>query len=94
MKLVPVAHPDGTLALTLKIACLCCENPLEWKELEKREVTDKDLDFKWLYRTMRPPQGTTYGDMLGEDGELPVPILIDQDRGGEGCVGATRIVSQ
>jgi hypothetical protein len=58
--------------LQLKIANLCAENPLEWRELKLRTVSsDEDLDFKWLYRLMKNPEMVT----PGLNDELPVPVL-------------------
>lgn len=61
---------DGVLQL--KIANLCAENPLEWRELKIRAVGgDEDLDFKWLYRLMKNPEMVP----PGLNAELPVPVL-------------------
>jgi len=58
--------------LQLKIANLCSENPLEWRELKLRTVGgDEDLDFKWLYRLMKNPEMVA----PGLNDELPVPVL-------------------
>lgn len=50
--LVPKALPDGTLAVLVKVANLCAINPMEWQELEIREVRVPDVDFKWLYQLL------------------------------------------
>ena len=56
----------------LKIANLCSENPLEWRELKLRTVSgDEDLDFKWLYSLMKNSQLAA----PGLNDELPVPVL-------------------
>jgi hypothetical protein len=58
--------------LQLKIANLCADNPLEWRELKLRTVSgDEDLDFKWLYRLMKDPEKVA----PGINAELPVPVL-------------------
>lgn len=63
--------PKGGL-LQLKMANLCSENPLEWRELKLRTVSvDEDLDFKWLYRLMKNPEAVA----PGLNDELPVPVL-------------------
>lgn len=93
--LTPVEGPNGKRTLALKIANLCCENPLEWKELESGGAIERDDDFKWLYRLMLPAPGETFRSMLatrGAGSKLPVPELIGPDRGGQGCVGGSVIV--
>jgi hypothetical protein len=58
--------------LRLKLANLCAENPLEWRELKLRTVSrDEDVDFKWLYRLMQDPEKVA----PGPNNELPVPVL-------------------
>jgi len=101
--LFPVAGPTGRPTISLKIANLCCENPLEWAELDARGAIHRDDDFKWLYRLMQPVAERTRGrqpaprrtikQMLATRGdrlaELPIPLLEGEDRGGQGCVGVT-----
>jgi hypothetical protein len=84
--------PPGNKKISLKIANLCCDNPLEWDELDSRQNPDDDIDFKWLYRLMRSSDGKTYPQMLGEKGKFPIPEQSGEERGGEGCIGASRIV--
>ena len=73
------ATPGGTVSV--KVANLCADNPLEWEELNIRKVIGPDLDFKWLYRLFEPA-GTTFDALLKVEGveefkkELPVPIPI------------------
>lgn len=104
--LTPATDAGGRRTISLKIANLCCENPLEWKELESgREIdrdddvsgseVQRDNDFKWLYRLMLPAPGETFRSMLaarGAGSTLPVPELVGPDRGGQGCVGGSVIV--
>ncbi len=77
--------------VTLKVANLCAENPLDWRELESREANAKDLDFKWLYRLFEPV-GTTWEALLAKmpDGKLPVPHLKKPSVSGvNDCMPAT-----
>jgi hypothetical protein len=93
--LYPLPGADGTPTISLRIANLCCENPLDWKELESGASIQSDEDFKWLYRLMTPPPGQTFGTMLAARGtreKLPIPHKVGGDRGGEGCVGGTTTV--
>lgn len=72
--LVPSTLPDGTQAIMLKIANLCQINPMEWPELELREVREPDVDFKWVHRMLRLRDGedpVRYPDRL-----LPHPDPI------------------
>jgi hypothetical protein len=91
--LYPVPGHGGKPTISLKIANLCCENPLEWPELDPRNAIDRDDDFKWLYRLMQPARGRTLKQMLTQRGnalaELPIPLLDGEGRGGQGCVGCT-----
>lgn len=92
VRLTPVAGPDGAPTISLKIANLCCENPMEWQELESRGVIDKDEDFKWAYRVMQAASGPSIEQMLGTTGKFPIPVQDGPARGGEGCVGTTAVV--
>lgn len=55
--LVPTALPNGQLAVIMKVANLCGMNPMEWDELEIREVREPDVDFKWLYQLLQLKPG-------------------------------------
>lgn len=86
--------PEGRQTISVRIANLCCENPLEWDELETRESPGRDEDFKWLYRLLEPPAGTSYKDMFKKPkDEFPVPEKISKGRGSEGCVGTMMTVA-
>lgn len=75
--------------VVLKVANLCGHNPLEWNELDLRQVFDDDQDFKWLYRLMEPSDGSTYRQLLGGK-EFPVPKRTQGGRetGSDDCIGA------
>jgi hypothetical protein len=87
----PVIHENGRPTISLKIANLCCENPLEWKELEPGSPVEQDDDFKWFYRAMTPAAGTTFKQMLLDSAldEFPIPVKKGPERGGQGCIGTT-----
>jgi hypothetical protein len=90
LQLVPVSV-GGDLTISLRIANLCSDNPLEWPELGSRQTTREDLDFKWLYRLMLPDGKPNYSELL--DGKkFPIPVPWGEDRGGQGCVGVTAFV--
>lgn len=83
----PLKPLDGVISL--KVANLCAENPLEWDHLEQRSVTGDDLDFKWLYRLVRPTQARSYEELL-LGCPLPVPQRPDEGTSGvEDCFGAS-----
>ena len=88
-------HPvDGKISLN--IANLCSENPLEWGEFKKTESMTDDVDFKWFYRLLEPtalcePRATaaapTFPTMLmGTDFPVPRPAS-ESTFGREHCIG-------
>lgn len=80
---------DGE-TVTVEVANLCAHNPLEWKDLPPRMVSETDEDFKWLYRLLEPA-GSTYPDVL-KGAPLPAPRLGRGSKrivtGDEDCMGA------
>lgn len=94
LPLVPVMI-DGEATISLKIANLCCENPLEWKDLDDRSrvTTMEDHDFKWFYRLLLPAGKPNYYEL--RDGKpFPIPREWGADRGGQGCIGLTAFEPQ
>jgi hypothetical protein len=99
-------RPRDDGIIRLKIANLCCANPLEWDSLENecpeplrrrpaKEVENEkkpratvDVDFKWFYQLLLPAGKPNYDELL-KRGNLPIPKLLTEDRGGQGCVGLT-----
>jgi hypothetical protein len=81
--------PAGQQTINVKLANLCCENPLEWEQLPQRQDSSgEDRDFKWLYRLLEDEEGRTYEVMLGNQGDtFPIPVQVGPARGGQGCVG-------
>jgi hypothetical protein len=85
IRLKPVTN-GGVIAL--KIANLCSENPLEWRELNRRLVTEDDEDFKWLYRLLQPTLGREYDDvLLGYALPIPLKPVVGGAAGVEDCLG-------
>jgi hypothetical protein len=83
--LTPV-DTEGGRVIALKVANLCDKNVLEWPELGVRTVDQDDVDFKWLYRLLTPPEGS-YGDLLNGSA-YPIPHLQPtQSFGVEDCMG-------
>lgn len=85
--------PEGAM-VSIKIANLCCVNPLEWSDLTLRQVKGSDVDFKWLYRLMTP-RGTSY-DRLLNGAELPHPrrlALPGDETGSDDCIAGTKTES-
>ena len=87
LTLTPVTRNGGNV-IELKIANLCEDNALEWKEFETR-FERRDVDFKWLFRLFAPNAG---GSILGALGrrELPYPLLRPRGArttGNAGCTG-------
>lgn len=93
-KFVVEGIADGS-SLTVKVANLCCQNPLEWEDLPSRRVNNADDDFKWLY-TLLQPTGTDYPNLLGGIGagaELPHPILVaagSAETGSDDCIAGIK----
>lgn len=77
---------DEIPSISLTLANLCNENPLEWKEYGAPTPTRSDEDFKWLYRPFR--------SVTGEPVEiLPIPRRPDKaPLGGENCTGTRMTV--
>jgi hypothetical protein len=78
----------GRRVIALKVANLCANNPLEWDEYPLRTVVSHDLDFKWLYRLLKPATGEYKAVLAGA--ELPFPrALANQAFGDEDCMGGS-----
>ena len=87
LTLRPVTRSDGPV-IELKVANLCEENALEWKEFETR-FDRRDVDFKWLFRLFAPNAGSSILAALGRK-ELPFPLLRPRGArttGNAGCTG-------
>lgn len=85
LTLKPVT-PGGRVEL--KIANLCEDNPLEWREFEPK-FEKRDIDFKWLFRLFAPNAGGSILTALGRK-ELPYPLLKPRGArttGNTGCTG-------
>jgi hypothetical protein len=87
LTLRPVKRASGEV-IELKIAILCENNPLEWKEFEPRFEKD-DVDFKWLFRLFEAKDG---GSLLKaiRRAKLPYPKLRPRGArttGSTGCTG-------
>ena len=79
----------GRDLIELKIANLCEDNPLEWKEFENRLQKD-DVDFKWLYRLFEAKTGGRLLDVFGGRGhKLPYPKLAPRRARTTGNTGCT-----
>jgi len=87
LTLRPVTR-GGKPVIQLKIANLCEDNPLEWKEFEQA-FDKRDVDFKWLFRLFAPNAGGSILAALGRK-ELPYPLLNPRGArttGNTGCTG-------
>ena len=87
LTLTPVNRGGGPV-IELKIANLCEDNALEWKEFEPK-FDKHDVDFKWLYRLFAPNVGGSILAALGKK-ELPYPLLKPRGArttGNTGCTG-------
>lgn len=87
LTLRPVTRGAGPV-IDLKIANLCEDNPLEWKEFEPT-FERRDVDFKWLFRLFTPNAGGSILAALGRK-ELPYPLLKPRGArttGNAGCTG-------
>lgn len=83
---IPLAPAAGSSLVRIKVANLCATNPLEWDELGIRAADHDDVDFKWLYRLLKPRSGT-WADVL-KGNRLPIPHLpADHAEGVEDCLG-------
>jgi len=79
----------GRDIIELKIANLCEDNPLEWKEFENRLQKD-DVDFKWLYRLFEAKGGGSLLDAFGGRGhKFPYPKLAPRRARTTGNTGCT-----
>ena len=79
----------GKKRITVKVANLCADNPLEWNEFRLRNVVDRDIDFKWLYRLLKSDNATALKERL-ENAELPFPREVSvQAYGDEDCMGGS-----
>jgi len=80
--------PDGRQVIELKVAILCDENPLEWKEF-KRRFQKEDVDFKWLFRLFEANDGGSILKAIKRE-KLPYPRLKPRGpraAGDPGCTG-------
>lgn len=85
-KLTPVSTPTGP-AVTVKLANLCAHNALEWDELETR-LTERDIDFKWLYRLTQDTSGAGSWPARLKGVEFPYPVVSGAiGLGDEDCTG-------
>jgi len=78
--------PGGRVEL--KVANLCEDNPLEWREFEPR-FEKRDVDFKWLFRLFAPNAGGSILAALDRK-DLPYPLLKPRGArttGNTGCTG-------
>jgi hypothetical protein len=88
LTLRPVERARGELVIELKIAILCENNPLEWKEFEPRFEKD-DVDSKWLFRLFEANDGGSLLKAIRRT-KLPYPKLKPRDArttGNTGCTG-------
>jgi hypothetical protein len=89
-----IARAGGDV-IELKIAILCENNPLEWKEFEPRFVKD-DVDFKWLFRLFEARDGSLleaigrkkYFGLIGSK-RFPYPLLKPRGARTAGITGCT-----
>lgn len=84
---------DEPRVVSIRIANLCAQNPLEWDSLELAE-TDRDLDFKWLYRLVESTSGSFKSRLQSScpptDVHFPFPTLSGGvPRSNQGCMGVT-----
>jgi hypothetical protein len=81
-----ILHPTETASenkhlLLLRIANLCSDNPLEWKEFPTPRPAREDRDFKWFYQLFRNADDSVIKGMV------PIPILQGGAAGVENCIG-------
>jgi hypothetical protein len=75
--------------ISIKVANLCSENPLEWNRFKDPRQPKKDKDFRWLYRVLRPVSGNPIESLL-HGMRLPVPTRDKKVSSGvENCIGGT-----
>ena len=107
LKCVPIKDVNGQTIknstggtanmITIKVANLCSNNPMEWREYPVRTVGDRDIDFKWLYRLLEPKAAADDQGNLQDKyrkylrgAELPFPREISvQAFGDEDCIGGS-----
>lgn len=90
LKLRPVETADGKKVVSLKVANLCANNPLEWEGLNLRAVTGDDVDFKWLYRLLSP-KAQSYPDvLLGAPLPIPQRLVKGDATGAQDCMGGMK----
>jgi len=80
--------PGGRKIIELKIAILCEENPLEWREFKPR-FQKEDVDFKWLFRLFEANDGGSVLKAIKRE-KLPYPRLKPRGpraAGDPGCTG-------
>ncbi|HEU4557277.1 MAG TPA: hypothetical protein VFS20_05485 [Longimicrobium sp.] len=83
---IPLTPATGSNIVRLKVANLCATNPMEWNELGLRAADTDDVDFKWLYRLLKPRSGTWASVLKGN--HLPHPHLPPNPPAGvEDCLG-------
>lgn len=86
---ITLSPAPGRNVIELKIANLCEDNPLEWREFEERLNKD-DVDFKWLYRLFRAESGGNLLDVFGGRGhKFPYPKLAPRRARTTGNTGCT-----
>ena len=79
--------PGGRVEL--KVANLCEDNPLEWREFEPR-FEKEDRDFKWLFRLFEAEGGSVLDAVRGRGREFPFPRINPRKprtTGNAGCTG-------
>jgi hypothetical protein len=89
LTLTPAKRTSGEEVIELKIAILCENNPLEWKEFEPK-FEKRDVDFKWLFRLFEAKDGGSLLKAIGKK-EFPYPLLrprAARTAGSTGCTGA------
>lgn len=84
---------NGGDTVKLKMSNLCAQNPLEWADLPIRQVNGDDVDFRWLYRLLRPT-AESFPVLLkkgepGKEEKFPIPELADLggESGANDCMG-------
>jgi hypothetical protein len=92
LRLAP-SQRDG--AVKIRVANICSDNPLEWRELgvQKGIAAREDDDFRWFYQILESKTGSLTSLVGRTGGTLPVPRLDRRMLGGRsnppGCEGCT-----
>lgn len=84
INLKPTSVGSGRQIIPLKIANLCATNPMEWRELDMRQVRGADKDFKWFYNLLQLKSQydpTEYPTSL-----VPHPHPVDEYKAKEGML--------